>query len=81
MAKVTITLFDLADGTFQLDQDFEGGFDDTSHAHKFGVIMLRLADDSAKKMGMPEEAATIEELAGAESAQSASNEAKVVAHL
>ena len=81
MAKVIITIFDNADGTFQMDNDFLEAFDKESHAHRFGVILLKAADQLAANLGFPEEAATIEELAGAESVQSASNEAKVVAHL
>ena len=70
MASVTIKLFDNEDGkTFQLDVDYESGFDQSSHAHKFATILLRAADNLAANMGFPEDAATIEELAAADPAQ------------
>ena len=80
MAAVTIKMFDNEDGkTFQLDVDYAEGFDQESHAHKFATILLRAADQLAANLGMPEDAATLEEFAAADMSVAVERQAKASA--
>ena len=69
--KAVITIFDLGDneGRFQLDVDYGEEFNESSHAHRFATILLRAADQLAANLGMPEDAATLEEMKGAQDSE------------